>query len=50
MFAALWRQRKDAVLLRYWGQGHGTFGAADLRDKWSRIYGWLERYLQAPAH
>jgi dipeptidyl aminopeptidase/acylaminoacyl peptidase len=47
MFSALWRQRKDAALLRYWGQGHGTFGAADIRDKWTRIYAWLERYLQA---
>jgi dipeptidyl aminopeptidase/acylaminoacyl peptidase len=47
LFAALYRQGKDAQLLRYWGEGHIFYSPANIRDMWDRIFAWLERYLQA---
>jgi dienelactone hydrolase len=45
MFNAMQRQGKDAVLLRYWGEGHNFNSPANMRDMWARIYDWLDKYL-----
>ncbi|NJO12931.1 MAG: S9 family peptidase [Gammaproteobacteria bacterium] len=48
LFAALYRMRKPATFVTYWGEGHGNLSPANIRDAWRRIIGWFERYL-APA-
>ncbi len=45
MFNALRRQGKDAVFLRYWGEGHIYASPANIRDMWQRIPAWLDDYL-----
>lgn len=42
MFGALYRAGKDAVYVRYWGEGHGPSSPANMRDVWMRIRGFLE--------
>jgi hypothetical protein len=46
MFTALYRQRKEARFVRYWGEGHGPSSPADIRDMWQRIFEWYGQYLQ----
>ena len=46
MFAALWRQGKDAALLTYWGEGHGVVSPRNIEDVWSRMLAWYDRYLR----
>ncbi|MCC7267754.1 MAG: prolyl oligopeptidase family serine peptidase [Caulobacteraceae bacterium] len=48
MFSALWRLRKDAILITYWGEGHIVASPGNLRDLYTRAFAWLDRYL-APA-
>lgn len=43
MFGALHAQEKDAVLLTYWGEGHGVRSPANLRDLYARALDWLDR-------
>lgn len=47
MFTALLRENKDAVFVRYWGEGHVYNSPANIRDMWSRIFNWYGRYLDA---
>ena len=42
MFGALYRAGKEAVYVRYWGEGHGPSSPANMRDLWERIDGFLE--------
>jgi dipeptidyl aminopeptidase/acylaminoacyl peptidase len=44
-FTALYRQNKPAEFVRYWGEGHIIESPANVTDLWTRIYGWLARYL-----
>jgi dipeptidyl aminopeptidase/acylaminoacyl peptidase len=43
-FASLYRQGKPAQLIRYWGESHVIHSPANVRDMWSRIFAWLDRY------
>ena len=45
MFTALYRLNRDAVFLRYWGEGHVLASPANIRDFWKRVFAWYERYL-----
>ena len=45
MFNALNRQGKDALFVRYWGEGHIIQSPANIRDMWSRITQWLDQHL-----
>ena len=45
MYAALVRAGKEAQLVRYWGEGHGIYGAGNLRDSWHRMIEWFNYYL-----
>ena len=46
MFTALYRQNKRAAFVRYWGEAHGIFGPANLKDMYSRIVGWFDRHVK----
>ncbi len=41
MFAALYRQGKDAELVTYFGEGHIVSSPANLRDMYRRMIAWL---------
>jgi len=43
MFLALYRLGKDAVLLRYRGEGHSLISPANLRDYWSHLFAFLSK-------
>ena len=45
MFTALWRQNKDAVFVRYYGEGHGISNPANIVDMWERKLRFLEEHL-----
>jgi dipeptidyl aminopeptidase/acylaminoacyl peptidase len=49
LFTALYRQRKDAALLTYWGEGHTFASPANIRDLYGRIVDWLDLTLDRPA-
>jgi dipeptidyl aminopeptidase/acylaminoacyl peptidase len=42
-FTSLYRQRKRAQFVRYWGEGHTIESPANVRDLWQRIFAWLEQ-------
>jgi len=48
MFTALYRLNKDAVFVRYWGEGHVPHSPANIRDVWNRIFRWLDQYIGPP--
>jgi len=48
MFTALYRLNRQAVFVRYWGEGHGIFSPANIRDMWDRQLDWLGRHLGKP--
>ncbi len=45
MYAALWRQNKDAGLLTYWGENHAVMSPGNIRDMYARVFSWLDRTL-----
>lgn len=45
MFAALYRQGKDAELVTYWGERHLISSPANLRDLYGRVFAWLDLTL-----
>lgn len=47
MFAALYRQGKDAELVTYWGERHLIASPANLRDLYARVFAWLALVLPA---
>jgi len=47
MYAALRREGKSPVLVRYWGEGHVQEGEGAMRDQWARISGWFGHYLRS---
>lgn len=49
MFTALHRLNKEAVFLRYWGEGHVLASPANIRDFWKRVFAWYDRYLTTPG-
>lgn len=46
MFTALLREDKEALFVRYWGEGHGLQSPSNIRDFWSRILDWYGQHLQ----
>lgn len=44
MFNALYRLRKEARFVRYWGEGHGPSSPANIRDLWKRIFAWFDEW------
>ena len=44
MFTALYRLRKEARLVRYWGEGHGPSSPANIRDLWYRTFAWFDEW------
>ena len=48
MFVALDRLDRDAVFVRYWGEGHTLASPANIRDLWERKFAWYREYLGAP--
>lgn len=45
-FTALTRLNKDAVMVRYWGEGHEPTSPANIRDLWRRLFDWYDRALR----
>ena len=48
MYAALWRQNKDAELAIYWGEHHTVDSPGNIRDLYARVFSWLSRTLGPP--
>lgn len=48
MFLALYREGKDAMLLRYRGESHSLTSPANLRDYWSRIFAFFQGIQDRP--
>lgn len=48
-FTALTRLDKDAVLVRYYGEGHVYNSPANIRDMWDRMLAWYEKTLGPPV-
>ena len=48
MYAALWRQNKDAELAIYWGEHHTVDSPGNIRDLYGRVFSWLARTLPSP--
>jgi dipeptidyl aminopeptidase/acylaminoacyl peptidase len=44
-FSALYRLRKEATYVIYWGEAHGNLSPANIRDSWRRITGWFDKHL-----
>lgn len=47
MFAALYRQGRDAQLVTYWGEAHEVRSPANVRDFYRRAFAWLNRAFAA---
>ena len=47
-FTALTRLGKDAVFVRYYGEGHIYNSPANIRDMWMRIMEWYRETLGPP--
>jgi dipeptidyl aminopeptidase/acylaminoacyl peptidase len=45
LFKRLKRQGNEAMLVRYWGEGHTIQSPANLVDVWQRIEEWFDHYL-----
>ena len=50
MYGALLRAGKDARYVRYWGEGHGPSGRANIRDMWERFDQFLSDTHVAPEN
>ena len=44
MFTQMMRWRKEAQYVRYWGEEHGVTSPANIRDQWSRMLAWFDRW------
>ena len=44
-YVALVRQGKEAVYVRYMGEGHGNVSPANIRDTWQRERAWYDTHL-----
>lgn len=45
MFAALYREDKDAILVTYWGEGHMIDSPGNVRDLYARTFRFLDEHL-----
>lgn len=46
-FMELYRLGKDAVLARYWGEGHANASSGNIRDYWRSIVGFFDDHLKS---
>ncbi len=46
IFSAMYRLRREATFVTYWGEGHGNLSPANVRDMWSRIFRWYNERLR----
>jgi hypothetical protein len=44
MFTQMMRWHKEAQYVRYWGEEHGVTSPANIRDQWSRMLAWFDRW------
>jgi hypothetical protein len=44
LFTALFRLRKEAQYVRYWGEWHTPKSPANIRDLWSRTLAWYDQW------
>lgn len=49
MFAALYRQNKNAILVTYRGEGHVVLGPGNVRDQYRRIFDFLQETIGPPS-
>jgi len=49
MFAALYRQDKDALLVTYWGEGHLIGSPGNVRDFFRRAFAFLDQRFARPS-
>lgn len=49
MYTALFRQRKDAMLVTYWGMMHTPIAPGDVRDIYDRIFDFLDEHVGDPG-
>jgi dipeptidyl aminopeptidase/acylaminoacyl peptidase len=47
IFSALHRLNREAEYVTYWGEPHGPRSPANIRDFWTRIIGWYDRYMSS---
>lgn len=45
-FTALYRQKKRARFVRYWGEDHIFDSPANIQDMWRQTFGWLDEFLK----
>ena len=46
LFTALYRLNKDAVFVRYWGEGHRVAASpANIRDYYKRVFDWYDEHI-----
>jgi hypothetical protein len=50
IFSALYRLRREAQYVTYWGEGHGNVSPANIRDMWQRIFAWYDSHLANESH
>jgi len=50
MYTALFRQRKDAMLVTYWGMMHTPIAPGDVRDIYDRIFAFLDEHVGEHGH
>jgi dipeptidyl aminopeptidase/acylaminoacyl peptidase len=48
LFAALYRQRKDAIFVTYRGEGHVIYSPGNVRDQYARIFTLLGETIGSP--
>jgi dipeptidyl aminopeptidase/acylaminoacyl peptidase len=48
MFAALYRQNKDAILATYWGESHAILSPGNVRDMYARAFAFLDEHFKRP--
>ncbi len=46
IFSALYRLRRRASYVTYWGEGHLNLSPANIRDMWQRLILWYDENLQ----
>jgi dipeptidyl aminopeptidase/acylaminoacyl peptidase len=49
MYAALFRQGKDALLVTYFGELHSPTSPGDVRDLYARLFAFLDEHLGVAA-
>ena len=46
IFSALYRLKREATYVTYWGEGHGNWGAGNVKDAWRRLFAWFDSHLK----